>query len=78
MSETYTLMHVPARLVETIQGIASGSLVAVMAEMDDCAPLREAIDDAYSDGDGSLSSSALYTLWRKLVVEYAATKAPTP
>jgi hypothetical protein len=29
MSEAYTLMHVPARLVPTIQGIAKGTLVAV-------------------------------------------------
>lgn len=29
MSETYTLMHIPVRLVETVQGIASGKLVAV-------------------------------------------------
>lgn len=32
MSEAYTLMHVPVRLVETIQGIASGALVAVPRE----------------------------------------------
>ncbi len=29
MSEAYTLMRIPVRLVETVQGIASGSLVAV-------------------------------------------------
>lgn len=29
MSEAYTLMHVPVRLVETVQGIANGTLVAV-------------------------------------------------
>ena len=74
MSEAYTLMHVPVRLVETVQGIANGSLVAVLAEMDDCAPLREAIDDAYSDGEGYLTGAALYALWRKLVAEYAAAK----
>lgn len=32
MSETYTLMHVPAPLVPTIQGIAKGTLVAVPVE----------------------------------------------
>lgn len=32
MSEAYTLMRIPVRLVETVQGIASGSLVAVPRE----------------------------------------------
>lgn len=32
MSEAYTLMHVPKRLVPTIQGIYNGSLVAVPRE----------------------------------------------
>ena len=32
MSEAYTLMHVPARLVPTIQGIFNGSLVVVPRE----------------------------------------------
>lgn len=32
MSEAYTLMHIPMRLVETVQGIASGTMVAVPRE----------------------------------------------
>jgi len=43
VSEAYTLMHVPVRLVETIQGIASGALVAVPRE-----PTDRMIDAAWS------------------------------
>lgn len=49
VSETYTLMHIPVRLVETIQGIASGKLVAVPRE-----PTPEMTDAAWGASIGPM------------------------
>lgn len=60
MSEAYTLMHIPVRLLETVQGIENGSLVAVP---------REPTPDfwpSYCAANGAMPGSAWDTLSQKL------------
>ena len=59
----YTLMHIPVRLVETVQGIANGSLVAVPREPTPAIWAAVGAADDVAFAGGSAHGADFGTLW---------------